>query len=306
MPAPTPIPQGFSDRPFHRREFTAAGLSPKLLLGRRFHRVFPGVWARTGHLLTDDDLRLAAGLCLPDAAALSHHSRIQALGLDLGPASPVHFTIDRDLHLAIDGIVLHRTAVLPPRDAVGVTAAGAFIQSCSRGRLIDLIAVGDWLLHHGHADVLEIGELSLSHPWRPGARQAQRVLPWLDRRSASLKESEQRALVLACGLPEPEVNADVYHRGQRIAITDLLFSEWGVAVEYEGRQHAESAVQFHRDISRYAAFRDIGLDYLQVTQSMLAQPRALMLRIDDLLRRRGYAGPPPTFDHRWKALFRAP
>ncbi|WP_133434087.1 hypothetical protein [Aeromicrobium phragmitis] len=113
-----------------------------------------------------------------------------------------------------------------------------------------------------------------------------------------------RALVLACGLPAGEVNADVFHRGRRIAITDLLFRAWGVAVEYEGRQHAETAEQFQRDIARYADLRAAGIEYVQVTQEMLAQPRALMMRIYDVLRQRGYPGPAPQFGPRWDALFR--
>lgn len=304
MPRATVIPPMFMAGPFHRRDLLEAGLSAKVLLGSRFRRIFPEIWAHTSHTMSDADLRHAARLCLGNRGVLSHISRLQELGLDIGPALPVHFTVARDLHLNLDGIMLHRTEVLPPCDEGGVSAAAAFIQHCSAGRLIDLVGVGDWLLHRNHASANEIGELCRLHPWRPGAPQARRVAPRLDERSASLKESELRMLVTACGLPEPEANADVYADGQRIAITDLLFREWSLAAEYEGRQHAETTIQFQRDISRYAAFRDIDLAYLQVTQEMLSQPRALMLRLYELLRRQGYQGPPPHFGKRWFALFR--
>lgn len=250
------------------------------------------------------DWVVAAELAMPARAALSHVSRIQRAGLDIGPLKPIHFTIAGDHHLAVDGVFLHRTVTMPVRDASGVSPAAAFIQCCASMRLLDLIVIGDHLLARGLASVVEMVEASRSHPWRPGAAEARSVLPWLDARSRSPKESELRAYVVAAGLPRPEVNVEIHgFNGEFLGIVDLLFRRWRLALEYEGRQHAESMVQFQRDIRRYGGFRDNEVAYLQITAAMTPQPVAAVQRIHSALMRQGFDGPPPSFGPRWGALF---
>ncbi|GAA3516552.1 hypothetical protein GCM10022234_09710 [Aeromicrobium panaciterrae] len=245
----------------------------------------------------------AASLAMPGRAQLSHITRIQALGLDFGPMRPFHFTVAGDLHLDVDQVFLHRTEVLPPCDEVGVSPASAFIQVCASMRMIDAIKVGDWLLHRRHMTVLEVAELIRHQRWRPGAAQARQVLQHLDGGARSIKESEVRALFVFAGLPSPEVNADIFESDERLGCVDLLYRAWRLAVEYEGRQHAESSEQFRIDIARYARFREAGVEYVQVTNEMLGQPRALATLIHRKLRERGYDGPHPVFGRRWNDLF---
>lgn len=303
MPAPTPIPERFLSGPFRREEFIKAGLSPKLLLGSRFRRVFPNVWALDRELSHLERIE-AAALSLTDRAVVSHVTRIQLLGLDRGDADPLHFTVTGDLHIDTEGIFLHRTVVMPPTDEVGVTRAAAFIQCCADMRLIDLIVIGDWLLRNGHMTIEEVRHLSVVQAWRPGAAEAMSVLPWLDAAALSPRESELRALVIACGLPVPEVNVPLFDEfGREIAIVDLLFRTWMLVLEYEGRQHAEDARQFARDIGRYADLRRIAADYLQITSAMMASPRATMLQVHRRLVERGYDGRAPHFGARWFGLF---
>lgn len=110
-------------------------------------------------------------------------------------------------------------------------------------------------------------------------------------------------VMCAAGLPKPEVNAPVFDGGERIAIADFLLEPWRLIVEYEGRQHALDTHQFQVDITRYARLRRAGYDYVQVTQQMLNQPRALATHIHQALIRRGFTGPPPRFGQEWDALF---
>lgn len=302
MPAPSAVPARFLTEPFHRDEFIAAGLSPKLLLGRRFTRVFPSVWTATE--LTHTQQIEAARLSLTAKAALSHVTRIQALGFDRGAQEPLHFTVVGDHHIDIPGIFLHRTVVMPARDDVGVTPAAAFVQCCAQMRLLDLVVIGDWLLAEGHATVEQMQHVALKHPWRPGAQQCHAVLPWLDSRARSPKESELRVLISGCGLPGPEVNVPIVDEfGREVAVVDQLFRRWRLVLEYEGRHHARDARQFARDIGRYADLRRLGVDYLQITAAMLASPRATMVQIHRRLVERGYDGPPPVFGPAWFALF---
>lgn len=254
--------------------------------------------------MSDRDWLDAADLAMPESAYLSHVSRIQCTGLDVGPARPVHFTIAGDHHLAVNGIFLHRTEVMPPRDDIGVTPGAAFIQCCASMRLVDLIVIGDHLLRTGLVTLEEIVGLSRLHPWRPGAHEARWVVPWLDHRSRSPKESELRAFVVASGLPSPEVNTELFgFDGTSLGIGDLVFRLWRLVAEYEGRQHAEDTVQFRTDIERYAGFRQHDVAYVQVTAAMIANPVGAVHRIYAALVRQGYAGPPPTFSANWGALF---
>jgi len=302
MPAPTAVPARFLTEPFHRDEFIAAGMSPKLLLGRRFTRVFPSVWTATE--LTHPQQIEAARLSLTSKAALSHVTRIQALGLDRGPRDPLHFTVVGDHHIDTRGIFLHRTVAMPARDEIGVTPAAAFVQCCAEMRMLDLVVIGDWLLAEEHATVEQMQHVALKHPWRPGAQQSHAVVPWLDCRSRSPKETELRMLITACGLPVPEVNVPIVDEsGREVAVVDQLLRPWRLVLEYEGRHHAEDARQFARDIGRYADLRRLGIDYLQITASMLASPRATMVQIHRRLVERGYDGPPPVFGPEWFALF---
>ncbi|MEG9226944.1 endonuclease domain-containing protein [Aeromicrobium sp. Sec7.5] len=202
------------------------------------------------------------------------------------------------------GRPLHRTKALPPCTPDGVRPAAAWIQTCADAPHLKCVARGDGLLHGGHATVAEISETIQLHLWRSGALQTRRVVRELDPRSASPQESRLRSWCRAGGLPRPLVNAAIVERGRQIAIVDLLFEEYRLVVEYEGRQHHRDSRQFARDVQRYADLRAAGYEYVQVTAEMLRNPRAVVLLILQRLRDRGYAGPAPTFGLRWQALSR--
>lgn len=274
-----------------------------MLRGHQWKRLHPRVWVHRGHEMTHLDRIWAASLAMPERAQLSHVSRIQSLGLDVGEHLPIHFTVAGDLHIDIDNIFLHRTEVLPPLAEGGVTAASAFLQYCATATVLDAIVAGDWLLHGRHMTTTEVAELSVRDDWRPGALQARAVLRHLDMRTRSPKESRLRAVMTFAGLPVPEVNADVLHQGRRIAIVDLLYLAWRLILEYEGRQHALDPGQFAHDIKRYARLREAGFEYVQVTHEMLEQPKALVLQVHQILVRRGFDGPAPLFASRWESLF---
>lgn len=298
-----PIPPELMAGPFTHATAHEFGVTEKMLRGRRFVRLFPRVWRVAGVDLDVHGWIQAARLALPERAHVSHLSRVHDLGLFIGDPRPIHFTVSGDLHLRLPGVFLHRTEVLPPCDERGVTPAAAFVQACATGRLLDLIVIGDWLIHREHATTDEIAWIARTQSWRPGAAQSLRVLPHLDGLSRSPKESRVRAYLVFSGLPVSDVNAPVYDGAREIGIVDLLYRVWMLAIEYEGRQHAEDPWQFARDIERYADFRAIGLAYLQVTAAMEKHPRSLVTRIHRLLAERGYSGPAPIFAGRWDSLF---
>lgn len=296
------IPEKLQHGPFTRQQALAAGLTSRQLQGKHFLQVFPRVWVWVGYEMTPNDVIEAAGMSLPPDARVSHLSRLQLLGFHDGPLRPIHFLIARDHHIAIEDITLHRTVAMPPLDGIGVSPAAAFIGHCATARVIDLIAIGDWLLNRGHMTHPELRELAFHHLWRPGAREALRVSPHLNGRSRSPKESELRALLVFAGLPEPEVNPPLLD-DPHTPWTDLLYRRWRLAVEYEGSQHLIDRKQYNTDIARYAWMRDTSTEYIQVTKEMMRQQRAVVLRVHHKLAERGYDGPVPEFGRRWRSLF---
>ena len=280
-----------------------AGITDRMLQGQGYARVYPRVWRRREHEMSDADWRRAALLALPASVRLTGISRIQELGLDFGPRLPVRCVVQGTLHLAFAQVFLHRTKRLPPTDAVGVTPAAAFIFYCAKARVIDAIKVGDWLLHHEHMTSAELVALATTERWRPGADESLWVVNHLDGRSASLKESELRAILAFAGLPTPVVNVEVDVGTNRVAIGDLVYESWRVIVEYEGSHHQEERTQYSSDIDRYALFRRHSHRYVQVTKEHLDKPRRAVRRVHEELVEAGYDGPGARFGEQWRTLF---
>jgi hypothetical protein len=301
-----PLPPELGPGPFTRAQALALGVTKAMFDGDRFIRVFPCVWRLADQPLTEAGWVAAARLTLPDHARLTGLTRLRELGLDFGPRFPLHFVVEGDLHLDLDGIFLHRTKLLAPNDGRSVTAAAAFLFYCSHARIIDAIRAGDWMLFHRHATIDEVRALALSAPWRDGAHEAIWIIDYLHPASRSLKESETRAVIEFAGLPRAEVNVqlDLGPEERVVVIVDLLMRCCGLVIEYEGAHHQSDRLQYSGDLGRYEILRRHGVPYLQVTRERLGQPRRLVQMIHREMVALGYDGPAPVFDDRWRQLFR--
>jgi hypothetical protein len=297
------IPDQLTKGPFSRAQALSLGVTPKMLRGQRFKRLHQAVYCVTDHELTRADLIEAARLALPKRVHLTGISRIQDLGLDFGPRIPVRFVIEGDHHLDLAGVFLHRTVKLPPVEGGEATGEAAYLAYCALARVLDAIKVGDWLLHNEHMSLQGLTDLATAEPWRDGAKEALWVLPYLDHRSASLPESEMRALIEFAGLPRPESNQELELRGDRTAIGDLLFRSPLLLIEYEGTHHQELRSQYTSDIERFEVVRRHGIPYLQVTKERIRRPKRLVTAVHTELLRLGYDGPAPEFGERWRSLF---
>ena len=224
------------------------------------------------------------------------------LGLELGASAPLRFVVQGDLHLALNGVFLHRTVMLPPIDDAGVTPAAAFVAYAHRATTLDVIAVGDWLIHRRYVDVDELRSLVLAQDWRDGAAETAWVLEHLVPGARSLPESKVRAMIPFAGLPSPAPNAAI-ELDEVTVHGDLWYPAYACAVEYEGEQHQLDRGQYVADIDRYALYRRHNVRYVQATKELVRQPRALVRRIHDCLVECGYDGPPPDFGPTWDRLF---
>ena len=85
-----------------------------------------------------------------------------------------------------------------------------------------------------------------------GVVLARRCASLLSPLAMSRRESWIRYWLLMSDLPDPDPQVPIHDRwGRSVVHADLGYEEWKVAIEYEGRQHADID-QFGRDIDRYS------------------------------------------------------
>ena len=64
-------------------------------------------------------------------------------------------------------------------------------------------------------------------------------------------ETRLRMLIVLAGLPEPQVNFTIRHSDGRVRYRlDLSYPELTLAIEYDGRQHADDPLQWRGDTER--------------------------------------------------------
>ena len=129
------------------------------------------------------------------------------------------------------------------------------------------------------------------------------ILPHLEARSRSMKESEVREPSWSSpGCRSQRATSNWASTEELRVIGDLVYRTWKTVVEYEGEQHQGDRSQYSSDIERYELFRDHDMSYVQVTKERLGRPRDSCSGRAHL-RRNGYDGPAPIFGERWRLLF---
>jgi very-short-patch-repair endonuclease len=151
-----------------------------------------------------------------------------------------------------------------------------------------LVALGDALMSAGamtHEDLRR--RLARADRVR-GVVRARRWAPHLTARSGSHQESVLRYWLLASDLPDPQVQLPVHDRwGRPVVHADLGYEEWKIALEYEGRQHADRD-QFGRDIDRYSLMAADGWLVLRFAARHVGGPRVPVDRTRRALLSRGW------------------
>lgn len=106
----------------------------------------------------------------------------------------------------------------------------------------------------------------------------------------SFRETQLRLACQRAGLPEPMLNAELRDaRGDVIARVDQLYPAFGVAAEYDGRQHALDARQFARDADRWDAIRAAGWDHVRILRHHLVpDPARAVAKVSAALARAGW------------------
>ena len=121
---------------------------------------------------------------------------------------------------------------------------------------------------------------------RPALRLA---LDRLRTGSSSRPESWCRLLIVDAGLPEPELDFDVYddRNGVFIGCVDLAYPELRIAIEYEGDQHRTNPAQWQRDIDKHDQLAAAGWRVIRVSRDhVFGSRRDLVARVARALRER--------------------
>ena len=209
-----------------------------------------------------DPIALAAALATaPAGTVLSHRTAAQLFGLWIPPFTGIEVTTRTTWRgssyttgVQRRSAVAHRR-VLDPSDTtreqgLPVTCvARTWLDLAPLLDIYDLVAAGDSALRLG-CDRQELEQRVASANRVRGLRKARTAFALLNGRARSRPESRIRCALRLAGLPEPRVNEGIYDStGGWLAEPDLHYREARVAIEFNGRDHAD-AVQMRKDATR--------------------------------------------------------
>jgi hypothetical protein len=286
-------------------------MSRRVLQGRRFVRLFDDVYA-TAEIAEDLLVRAKAVQLSNPNAALSHESAAKHYGLPTPRSIGSHVTVPRGRLRSITPIGSGgRVTVHETREPQVWTHDGwlvtvperTFTDLAQTFGFLDLVAAGDALVRRSLTTPDAIADAARDGRMRPGARLARRASGLVRPRVDSSTETRLRLLVVLAGLPEPETGLDIFDRhGAWIARPDLSYPKFRIAIEYDGRHHAESDRQWAKDIGRREHYDRAGWRVIVVTANHLyRQPGPTIMRILDALHERGHPEAPAMPSTTWQA-----
>lgn len=268
-------PVGGSPQQFTVKEALAHKVTPGQLRGKLLHAPFHGVRTREEAATTVAKARALATALSPRAffvgttAAAILGAPLPALAderLQLAVPHGLHpperagvrsrrLRIEEDTIIRVDGVRVTR----PARTWCDLGAELA---------LADLVAVGDFLLHHRHVAVSELERaVDRVRIGRPRLREA---LALLDAGAESHPESIIRVALLQAGIGPIEANASVYDaNGVLIGRPDLMLRRPRVLIEYLGDYHRVEKGRWRKDRIRCGRFRAAGWTVIELVADHL-------------------------------------
>jgi len=231
---------------------------------------------------------------LPPDAAFGLETAAALLGAALPPPPAVQIVLrPRPVLPRRAGLQVH-VRDLREDDVVEVTGlrvtsgAQTFLDLAARLPPAELVAVGDALMRGEHLTAHQVAARLARADGVRGVVSARACAPLLTSEAHSRPESLVRYWIHAAGLPLPRPQVPVHDRwGRAVCHADLGYEEWKVALEYEGRQHAEPE-QFGRDIDRYSLMAADGWLLLRYAGRHLARPTTIVDRTQRALLSRGW------------------
>ena len=322
MPRHAPLPVELGDA-FTVAAAAALGVSRKRLRNPQLDRPFHGVRVRRD--LPDPDAGLfgarrselraraqayalvmpaGAFLCLRTAAVLHGYP------VRLASGTPVEAAVHHPQRAARGrGVSGHsvRPALAEVTEIDGIrvtTPAATWAMLGAHLNVSELVAFGDALIrvprHPGGfrapsgPPITTLAALrgAVEAGRRVGAQRLREALPLLRTGSSSPAESRSRLLLIEGGLPEPQLDVDVFDgRGRWIGCSEMAYPGHRVAIEYEGDHHRTSREQWNRDIAKYQAYAEAGWRVVRLTAELVDRhPHEAVRQVAAALRASGWEG----------------
>lgn len=291
------LPRPLRDTPFHISTALAQDVSRSRLRASDLVAPTRGVRIpRAADETTGLDAQVAAFTpALTAGQFFSHETALALYGVPMPhwPYQPaVHVSSHRPAPAARRiGVVGHRLQTREPAqrllNGIPVEDPVRAWRQCGRSwTLDDLVAAADHLItpRVGLASIDELrAEVSVMGDLGDG--RLRRALAEARVGAESTEETRLRLLLTRAGLPEAELNTSVYDEdGVHLARLDLLFRRYRVAVEYDGRIHAEDIAQLRRDADRWDALRAAGLTVVRILSHHLRpDPQVAVRKVADAL-----------------------
>lgn len=181
--------------------------------------------------------------------------------------------------------------------------AQVFLELASLLNLVELVVVGDALVRQSRVSAEALVEAARTYTGR-GAVLARRAASYVRAGVDSPMESRLRMMIVLAGLPEPAVNFQICYPDGRVRYRlDLSYPELKLAVEYDGRQHADDTVQWEGDVERDYWFTEAGWVKVKVLAAgVFKRPEQTLLRIRAALLKRG-GRVPRRLRNEWRPFF---
>lgn len=300
-PAADPQPTPFTtSSPFLRAKGLAAGLTKHQLDGPGFHTLFRSV-RLAKHVTVDTRARARAALTLVPGGVASHHTAAELWGGIVPHTALTHLTVAeakdrrRRTNLRCHVRAVETTRV---KGVLATTPEQTFCDLADELDLVDLVVLGDSLVQ---ARALSIEALTRFVATRHSAR-AREAAALVREGVESPMESRVRLMIVFAGLPEPDINLEVTLGPQGVRYRlDLAWPDLRLAVEYDGRHHAESTTQWGHDVTRREHLDGAGWRVIVIRAAdVFAAPWATVTRIMEAMSLRGYETdrrePPEQFE----------
>ncbi len=156
--------------------------------------------------------------------------------------------------------------------------------------VIDFVVTGD----SRHASLSELPALEsylVTHEHHPGIVRLRRAFAQARVGSWSPRETQLRLLVMAAGIPEPQLNVRLPLPDGRGLVPDLAWPRYRVAAEYNGVHHNKTGQRIH-DLRRIDDYTDIGWMTVNIEKTELLQhPDSVVFRVAQRLASRGWKPP---------------
>lgn len=240
-------------KPFTRTQAVEAGLTWRDLAGPRFRRLFRSVYVSATLAPRVDMLVCAARALVGEHACASHHTAALLWGGVVPHSSDVHLTVPAGrVRNRSEGLHVHQAdrRQVSQRGQPVTTAPDTFVDMGRYLDLVDLVVLGDSLVKAQVTTPKELVAAGRGATGR-GARVVRRAAAYVRSAVDSPMESRARMLMVLAGLPEPVVNHQLRDESGVVRRRlDLSYPQARLAIEYDGRQHAENTAQWREDVRR--------------------------------------------------------